>query len=61
MKTRCSHYGEAFTGALSHAGFLSFPAHAHIRLQSASANERMCHGNRNNVIRSAREVESALW
>lgn len=46
---------------LSLSLFLSILAHAHICFQSASANERTCHGNRNNVIRSAREVESALW
>lgn len=63
MKTRCLHYGEVSSGAVSFPLLLvlSFLAHALIHLQSASANERMCHGNRNNVIRSAREVESALW
>lgn len=36
-------------------------AHIHSQKQSASANEKMCNDNWNNIIRSAREVESALW
>lgn len=36
-------------------------SHTYISSQNASANEKICHGNRNNVIRSVRGLESALW